>query len=572
MPSGRAGAGLAAQGGRSAAAQPAVPSTRADDQPSPDHVGEERLDVGPRPVGIDAEDIGHVRGEVVRADRAVEQRPQQRPGALEDVGAAGAVDGENVALHLHPGHVGPDARRATGTAAWRRFCTDWRGWPSVCPSMPRAGNTCSIWCSVRATAAATASSNEPSTVSRPDTADTRPRSRIFSPTVSVRLRASGAAPSQHAPTVSIPTKSMPIVVPVAGATRNPRWLPTPRPLDEDAVHPRRRLDRTRAVRQRRDRVAAGDEQRQRSADLGLGQPPVVHDLPDVRAGQRAVGQPLDERPIERLVEAHRPARERDLAVRLVFAPRPGERDGIDEPPVLGEPKRRQPAAEDVGAEHPVDAEVRQGLAQHHVGSGADHLAQVRRHRQADDRAGWVGLADERALGGSKVVGDLAEHQRVERAAEELVGHVRGVVGADPVEVRLLARPEGERAGAVLRKLLDGRHGRADGHVGTVAVARHVEPQRLLDRQEVGPAARHRVAHVGEPTGGETSADYLDDVAPVLGGDPAVDAVEGDHVDLTGPGLGRAGQFLERRLFEGAVGQVGGRGVLPSRATWAGLKS
>ena len=355
---------------------------------------------------------------------------------------------------------------------------------------------------------------------------------------------------------------MPIVVPVAGATRNPRWLPT-----------RARSTRARFIR------AAGSTARAASGSAGIAYPlatssasvPPTSDSGSPRSCTTSLmsapvsapcGQPLDQRAVERLVEVHRSARERDLTVRLVLGPRPDHRDGIDEPTVLLEPQRGQPAAEDVGAEHPVDAEVRQGLAQHHVGSRADQLAQVGRHGQADDRAGWVGPADERALGGGKVVGDLAEHHRVERAAEELVGDVGGVVGADPVEVRLLARPEGERAGAVVGKLLDGRHGRADGDVGAAAVARHVEPQRLLDRQEVGPAARHRVAHVGEPAGGETLADDLDDVAPVLGGDPAVDAVEGDHVDLTGPGVGRAGQLLERRLLEGAVRQAGGRGVLP----------
>ncbi len=62
-----------------------------------------------------------------------------------------------------------------------------------------------------------------------------------------------------------------------------------------------------------------------------------------------------------------------------------------------------------------------------------------------------------------------------------MSHVGGIVGTDAVEVGLLVGPERKRAGAILGELLDGRHGRADGHVGTAPVARHVEAKRLLDR-------------------------------------------------------------------------------------------
>ena len=534
-----------------------------------DRIGEERLDVASRPVGLDAEDVGDVAGDLVSAGRAVEQRPQQRPGALDDVAAAGAVDGDDVALDSRPDHVRAGCAADRSRRQRASVCIGDRRCRLGHPLDPEAlGNTCAIWCSTRATAAATVSSNEPSATSRPVTADTRPSSRTCWPTVSVRLGASGAAPSQIAPAVSIPTRSMAIVVPVAGATRNPRWLPS-----------RARSRRARFIR------AAGSTARPALGSAGSayplatsnasvpptsdsGSPRLAHHLADLRTGQRTVRQPLDERPVERLVEAHRPARERDLTVRLVLGSRPDHRDGIDEPTMLLEPKRRQPSAEDVGPEHPVDAEVRQGLAQRHVGSRADQLPEVGRYGQADDRAGGVGPTDERALGGGKVVGDLAEHHRVERAAKELVGHVGGVVGADAVEVRLLVRPEGKRANAVVRELLDGRHGGTNGDIGPAAVARHVEPQRLLDRQEVGPAARHRVAHVGEPAGDETPADDLDDVAPVLRRDPAVDAVEGDHVDLTGPGVGRARQLLERGLLERAVREAGGRGVAAGRGRCA----
>ena len=110
--------GRARQAGSPAAAHPSVPSARrGSTSPRLTTSARNVSTSASRPLGVDAEDVGHVLGEVVGAGRAVEQRPQQRPGAVEDVGAAGAVDGDDVALHGRPGHVRTDRAAARPSAA-----------------------------------------------------------------------------------------------------------------------------------------------------------------------------------------------------------------------------------------------------------------------------------------------------------------------------------------------------------------------------------------------------------------------------------------------------------------------